>query len=55
MSDIRCADCWAFRRLGYFEACWKHATAEQRADAERFILGLAERPNPMLAFLERKR
>lgn len=52
---VSCLDCHILSGSGYFEACWKHATPTQRADADRFILGLANRPHPMLAMLERKR
>lgn len=50
-----CLDCYVLRNSGYFEACWKHATAAQRAAADRYIRELANQPHPMLAMLERKR
>lgn len=50
-----CLDCYVLRGSGYFEACWRHATPEQRADADRHIRELANQPHPMLKMLERKR
>ena len=53
--SVSCLDCYVLRGSRYFEACWKHATAEQRLAADRYIRALANRPHPMLKMPEKKR
>lgn len=52
---VTCWDCHILRVSGYFDACWRHATAEQKVAAHQRIQELANQPHPMLKMLERKR
>jgi hypothetical protein len=51
---VQCFECYVARTLTTLAACPRHATDEEKAEAHRRILKLADQPHPLLEKMRKR-